>query len=72
MGEFCPAVERGQAIPTAHNYRVETTFDDRDKRTLNCSSLSIEAEPSQNAVEGMKKLFPIDNDQITEDQKLSV
>ena len=72
MGEFCPAVERGQAIPTARNYRVETTFDDSDKRTLNCNALSVEAEPSWNAVEEMTKLFPIDNDQITEDQKFSV
>ncbi|PFX15936.1 Transposon Ty3-G Gag-Pol polyprotein [Stylophora pistillata] len=32
----------------------------------------VEAELSWDAVEEIKKLFPIDNDQLTEDQKLSV
>ena len=67
----CPAVERGQTIPTARNYRVETILDDSDKGTLNCSVLSFEAEPSCDTVDEMRKLFPIDNDQITEDQKLN-
>ena len=70
--EFCPGVERGQAIPTARNFRVETTIDDSDKRTLHCNALSVEGEPSRNVVKEMRKLFPIDNDQITEDQKLNV
>ena len=72
VGEFCPVVERGQAIPTERSYRVETTFPDSDKRPLNCNAVSVEAELSWDAVEEMKKLFPMDNDQLTEDQKLSV
>ena len=72
VGEFCPAVERGQTIPTARNYRIETILDDSDKGTLNCNMLSFEAEPNWDTVDEMKNLFPIDNDQITEDQKLNV
>ena len=72
VGEFCPAVESGQIIPLAHNYRVETILHDSDKGTLNCNVLSFEAEPNWDTVDEMKKLFPIDNDQITEDQKLNV
>ena len=72
VGEFCPAVERGQTIPTARNYRIETILDDSNKGTLNCNMLSFEAEPNWDTVDEMKKLFPIDNDQITEDQKLNV
>ena len=72
MGEFCPAVESGQIIPTARNYRVETILHDSDKGTLNCNALSFEAAPYWNTVDEMKKLYPIDNDQITEDQKLNV
>ena len=72
VGEFCPAVESGQIIPTARNYRVETILHDSDKGTLNCNALSFEAEPNWDTVDEMKKLFPIDNDQITEDQKLNV
>ena len=72
MGEFCPAVESGQIIPTARNYRVETILHDSDKGTLNCNVLSYEAEPNWDTVDEMKKLFPIDNDQITKDQKLNV
>ena len=72
MGEFCPAVESGQAIPTEINYRVETTVDDGDKRPLNRNASSVEAESSWGVVEEMGQLFPIENDQITEDQKLSV
>ena len=34
--------------------------------------LSFEAEPNWDTVDEMKKIFPIDNDQITEDQKLNV
>ena len=72
MGEFCPAVERGQTIPTARNYRIETILDNSDKGTLNCNMLSFEAEPNWDTVDEMKNLFPIDNDRITEDQKLNV
>ena len=46
VGEFCPAVERGQTIPTARNYRVETILDHSGKGTLNCNALSFEAEPN--------------------------
>ena len=46
VGEFCPAVESGQTIPTARNSRVETTLDDSDKGTLNSNVLSFEAEPN--------------------------
>ena len=72
VGEFCPAVERGQTIPTARNYRVETILDDSDKGTLNCNTLSFEAKLNWDTVDEMKKLFPIDNDQITDDQKLNM
>ena len=72
VGEFCPAVEGGQAIPTARNYRVESATDDSDVRTVNCNALSVESEPSWDIVDEMRQLFPIDNDQITDDQKLSV
>ena len=46
MGEVCPTVESGQAIPTGGNYRVETTVDG-DKGTLNCIG------------DEMRQLFPI-------------
>ena len=72
VGEFCPAVEGGQAIPTARNYRVEPATDDSGERTVNCNVLSVESEPSWDIVDEMSQLFPIDNDQITDDQKLSV
>ena len=72
VGEFCPAVERGQAIPTARNYRVESTSDDSHIGTMDCNALSVELEPGWALVDEMRQLFPIDNDQITEDQKLSV
>ena len=72
VGEFCPAVEGGQAIPTARNYRVESATGDSDVRTVNCNALSVESEPSWDIVDEMRQLFPIDNDQITDDQKLSV
>ena len=72
VGEFCPAVEGGQAIPTARNYRVEPATDDSGERTVNCNALSVESEPSWDIVDEMSQLFPIDNDQITDDQKLSV
>ena len=39
VGEFCPAVERGQTISVARNYRNETILDDSDKGTLNCNVL---------------------------------
>ena len=72
VGEFCPAVEGGQAIPTAQNYRVESATDDSDVRTVNCSALSVESEPSWDIVDEMRQLFSINNDQITDDQKMSV
>ena len=72
MGEFCRAVVRVQAIPTVRNFRVEIILDDSDKGTLNCNLISLEAEPSWDTVDEMRKLFPIDNDQITEEQKLNV
>ena len=71
VGEFCPAVVRGQAIPTARNYRVESTSDDSHIGTMNCNVLSVELEPVWAVVDEMRQLFPIDNDQITEDQKLN-
>jgi len=71
VGEFCPAVESGQAIPTVQNYRVESATNDIDVRTVNCNALSDESEPSWDIVEEMRQLFPTDNDQMTDDQKLS-
>ena len=65
VGEFCPAVEGGQAIPTARNYRVESATDDSGEGTVNCNALSVESEPSWDIVDEMGQLFPIDNDQIT-------
>ena len=58
MGEFCPAVESGQTIPTACNYRVENILDVSDKGTLNCNALSFEAEPNWDTVDEMKNLIP--------------
>lgn len=72
VGEFCPAVEGGQAIPTARNYRVESATDYSDVRTVNCNALLVESEPSWDIVDEIRQLFPIDNDQIMDDQKLSV
>ena len=36
VGEFCPTVEGGQAIPTARNYRVESATDDSDVIAMHC------------------------------------
>ena len=72
VGEFCPTVESGQAIHTERNYRVETTVDDSDKGILNCNALSVKAESDWDVIEEMRLLFPIENDQMTKDQKLSV
>ena len=72
VGEFCPAVERGQSIPTGRNYRAESTSDDSHIGTMNCNALSVELEPGWAVFDEIRQLFPIDNDQITEDQKLSV
>jgi len=72
VGEFCPAVEGSQAKPTARNYRVKSTTDDSRERTVNCNTLSVEFEPSWDIVDEMRQLFPIDNDQVTDDQKLSL
>ena len=72
VGEFCPAVESGQAILTARNYRVESTTDDSNVRTVNCNALLVKLEPSWDIVDEMRQLFSIDNDQITDDQKLSL
>ena len=72
VGEFCPAAERGRRIPTARNYRVETILDDSDKGTLNCHALSFEAEPNRDADDETKKSFSTDDDQRTDDQKLTV
>ena len=58
VGESCPAVKRGQTIPTARNYRVETILDDSDKGTFNCNALSFEAERNWDTVEEMKKIIP--------------
>lgn len=66
VGEFCPAVERSQAIPRAQYYRFETTLGDTDKGTLNCTALSVEEELSWDVVEELRRLLPIDNDQIAE------
>ncbi|PFX13471.1 Retrovirus-related Pol polyprotein [Stylophora pistillata] len=43
-----------------------------NRRQMNYNAVSVEAELSWDAVEEIKKLFPIDNDQLTEDQRLSV
>ena len=72
VGDFCPAVGRGRAIPTAQNYRVESTSKDSHIGTMHCNVLSVELEPAWAVADKMRQLFPIDNDQITEDQKLSV
>ena len=72
VGEFCPDVEGGQAILTAQNSRVESATNDSDVRTVNCNGLSVESAPSWDIVDEMRQLFPIDNDQIMDNQKLSV
>ena len=58
MGEFSPAVERGQAIPGARNYRVESTSDDSHIETMNCNAL----EPGWAVFDEMRQLFDIEND----------
>ena len=72
VGEFCPDVEGGQAIPTVRNYRIESATDDSDVRIVNCNALSVESEPSWDIVDEMRQLFPVDNDQMTDVQKLSM
>ena len=64
--------QRGQAIPTAENYRIESTSDDSHIRTMNCNALSVELESGWAVVDEMRQLSPMDNDQIMEDQKLSM
>ena len=63
-GEFCLAIERGQAIPTARNYQIESTSNDSHIGTMNFNALSVELEPVWAVVDEMRQLFPIDNDQI--------
>ena len=54
VGEFCPAVDRGQAISTAGNYRVESTSDDSHIGIMNCTALSVELETGWAVVDEMR------------------
>ena len=83
VGEFCPAVESGQTIPTARHATtglrpfLMTVIKGQQQQSLLFTHLHSTAthyhlKRSRIGIHDMKKLFPIDNDRITEDQKLNV
>ena len=72
VGEFCPAVEEGETLLTARCYRIESILEGQSTEKIECNAVTYGVENNHNTVNEMKQLFPIENDELSEEQKLAV
>ena len=73
VGEFCPTAGEGETLVTARCYRIESHKEGQGTEKMECNSLTCEVDSDDhNVVEEMKLFFPIENDELSEEQKLKV